>query len=157
MWDFCCYCCCFFILWFKQASIDFSWFYMVSRWSKLVATSHVNPVYYLDLWNMWFSLVICSMLLCDTNPFDLLFSEKLIYNNIILWCLCLHQADIILCAKEVTRLQSDLVTRMTLLRETVHTNTTVPTSHVFVSDFCHGLLICLCWMISDSSQFLKLI
>ncbi|KAK9956022.1 hypothetical protein ABG768_013780 [Culter alburnus] len=40
-------------------------------------------------------------------------------------------ADIILCSKEVTRLQSDLVTRMTLLRETVHTNTTVPTSQVF--------------------------
>ncbi|XP_016115148.1 cilia- and flagella-associated protein 206 [Sinocyclocheilus grahami] len=39
-------------------------------------------------------------------------------------------ADIIQSAKEVTRLQSDLKTRMTLLKDTVHTKTTVPTSHV---------------------------
>ncbi|KAK7133614.1 hypothetical protein R3I94_015474 [Phoxinus phoxinus] len=39
--------------------------------------------------------------------------------------------DIIMSAKEVTRLQSDLMTRMTLLRDTVHSNTTVPTSQVF--------------------------
>lgn len=122
---------------------------MVSSWSELVfwcliklvnllqPAMFLNPVYYLDLWNMWFSM---GMFLCDTtNPSDLLFSEKSIYNNIIIWCSCLHQADIILCAKEVTRLQSDLVTRMTLLRETVHTNSTVPTSQVFVSDFCHDI------------------
>ncbi|XP_077075669.1 cilia- and flagella-associated protein 206 [Siphateles boraxobius] len=40
-------------------------------------------------------------------------------------------ADIIMIAKEVTRLQSDLMTRMMLLRDTVHSNTTVPTSQVF--------------------------
>ncbi|KAK2883426.1 hypothetical protein Q8A67_017063 [Cirrhinus molitorella] len=40
-------------------------------------------------------------------------------------------SDIIQSAKEVTRLQSDLKTRMTLLKDTVHTKTTVPTSHVF--------------------------
>ncbi|XP_073673191.1 cilia- and flagella-associated protein 206 [Garra rufa] len=40
-------------------------------------------------------------------------------------------ADIIQSAKEVTRLQSDLKTRMTLLKDTVHTKTTVPTSQVF--------------------------
>ncbi|XP_067274533.1 cilia- and flagella-associated protein 206 isoform X2 [Pseudorasbora parva] len=40
-------------------------------------------------------------------------------------------ADLILCAKEVTRLQADLGTRMALLREIVHANTTVPTAHVF--------------------------
>lgn len=50
-----------------------------------------------------------------------------------------HQADIIQSAKEVTRLQSDLKTQMTLLKDTVHTKTTVPTSHVFVSDFCNAV------------------
>ncbi|KAF4099159.1 cilia- and flagella-associated protein 206 [Onychostoma macrolepis] len=40
-------------------------------------------------------------------------------------------ADIIQSAKEVTRLQSDLKTRMTLLKDSVHTKTTVPTSQVF--------------------------
>ncbi|KAG1928837.1 cilia- and flagella-associated protein 206-like [Pimephales promelas] len=40
-------------------------------------------------------------------------------------------ADIMMSAEEVMRLQSDLKTRMALLRDTVHSNTTVPTSHVF--------------------------
>ncbi|NP_991180.1 cilia- and flagella-associated protein 206 [Danio rerio] len=40
-------------------------------------------------------------------------------------------ADVILCAQEVTRLQSDLMSRMTLLRDAIHTKTTVPTTHVF--------------------------
>jgi len=43
-------------------------------------------------------------------------------------------------AEEVMRLQSDLKTRMALLRDTVHSNTTVPTSHVFVSDLCAALV-----------------
>ncbi|XP_050993880.1 cilia- and flagella-associated protein 206 [Labeo rohita] len=40
-------------------------------------------------------------------------------------------ADVIQSAKEVTRIQSDLKTRLTLLKDTVHTKTTVPTSQVF--------------------------
>ncbi|XP_043075108.1 cilia- and flagella-associated protein 206 isoform X2 [Puntigrus tetrazona] len=40
-------------------------------------------------------------------------------------------ADIIQSAKEVTRLQSELRTQMTLVKDTVHTRSTVPTSQVF--------------------------
>lgn len=46
-----------------------------------------------------------------------------------------------MCAKEVSQLQTDLMTRMTLLRDAVHSNTTVPTAQVFVSDFCGAIAI----------------
>ncbi|XP_057209580.1 cilia- and flagella-associated protein 206 isoform X1 [Triplophysa rosa] len=40
-------------------------------------------------------------------------------------------ADMILCAREVTRLQSDLTSRMKLVQDTVHSMSAVPTSQVF--------------------------
>ncbi|KAA0709045.1 Cilia- and flagella-associated protein 206 [Triplophysa tibetana] len=41
-------------------------------------------------------------------------------------------ADMILCAREVTRLQSDLTSRMKLVQDAVHSMSAVPTSQVFV-------------------------
>uniref|UniRef100_A0A9J8D4A9 Cilia- and flagella-associated protein 206 n=1 Tax=Cyprinus carpio carpio TaxID=630221 RepID=A0A9J8D4A9_CYPCA len=72
---------------------------------------------------------ICERNECPVHP-DLL--KQALYNTRQHEAfLRLILADIIQSAKEVTRLQSDLKTRMTLLKDTVHTKTTVPTSQVF--------------------------
>uniref|UniRef100_A0A8C1NNW8 Cilia- and flagella-associated protein 206 n=1 Tax=Cyprinus carpio TaxID=7962 RepID=A0A8C1NNW8_CYPCA len=72
---------------------------------------------------------ICERNECPVHP-DLL--KQALYNTRQHEAfLRLILADIIQSAKEVTRLQSDLKTRMTLLKNTVHTKTTVPTSQVF--------------------------
>ena len=52
--------------------------------------------------------------------------------------MCSHQADAILCAKQVEALQSDLVARLMLLEATVHAKTAVPTAQVFVSVSTEG-------------------
>uniref|UniRef100_A0A8C2BB46 Cilia- and flagella-associated protein 206 n=1 Tax=Cyprinus carpio TaxID=7962 RepID=A0A8C2BB46_CYPCA len=72
---------------------------------------------------------ICERNECPVHP-DLL--KQALYNTRQHEAfLRLILADIIQSAKEVTRLQSDLKTRMMLLKDTVHTKTTVPTSQVF--------------------------
>ncbi|XP_026050817.1 cilia- and flagella-associated protein 206 isoform X1 [Carassius auratus] len=72
---------------------------------------------------------ICERPECPVHP-DLL--KQALYNTRQHEAfLRLILADIIQSAKEVMRLQSDLKTQMTLLKDTVHTKTTVPTSQVF--------------------------
>ncbi|XP_059369367.1 cilia- and flagella-associated protein 206 isoform X1 [Carassius carassius] len=72
---------------------------------------------------------ICERTECPVHP-DLL--KQALYNTRQHEAfLRLILADIIQSAKEVMRLQSDLKTQMTLLKDTVHTKTTVPTSQVF--------------------------
>lgn len=70
----------------------------------------------------------------------------LIHSN--LWSVILPQADLITCAKQVEALQTDLVSRMKVLKATVHAKTAVPTAQVFVR-FSKCRLVCVC--LTDTS------
>jgi len=58
------------------------------------------------------------------------------------WSYCLVlQADVGLCARQVETLQSDLASRLLILREAVQAKTAVPTALVFVRT--SDLLLCI--------------
>lgn len=55
-----------------------------------------------------------------------------------------HQADACLCAKNVEILQTELLSHIKLLKETVKSKTAVPTAKVFVSIELITFNSCIC-------------